>query len=162
MTDGLNDWNWSWRRRGGSWPTPAGRRHLAGGAIRAAILGVLGVGAVTARPAAAADGNSLQLGSAADVNNTATTPTMLTYAGSALTDRSALSVGAAPSAADQDTGHPAALGGYAKGALADGVHGSTNRVDGYGVVAIDKSVFPLDARSSGTAPLSGQCGFPRT
>ena len=135
----------------------AARRELADtrrsttsrrGAIRAAIVGLLGVGAVSARPAAAADGSSLQLGAGADANNTATSPTMLTYAGPALTDRSALSVGAAPSAADEDTAHPAAVGGYAKGPLADGVHGSTNRVDGYGVVAINKSAFPLDARGA--------------
>lgn len=119
----------------------SGRRHL----LRNLALGSAGaaIGATAlSNTASAGDsggapvgGNALELGS--DATNTTDTPTQLTFTGlENLTDTSLLSVGAeAPSEADGNNILPGALGGYGKGTVPNGVHGSTVSPAGFGVVA---------------------------
>jgi hypothetical protein len=127
---------------------PSSRRALLRTAAMAA--GAVGGTVLLTRPAGAADGSNLVLGSAADANNTATTPTTLTYGGT-LTDRSALTVGpAAPNATAGNNVFPAAVGGYGTGAVANGVHGSTTVLTGFGVVAANVSSFA----ASGPGPVA--------
>lgn len=129
---------------------PASRRALLRTAVVAA--GAVGGSVLLSRPAAAIDGNNLRLGAIGDANNTATTPTTLTYGGT-LTDRSALTVGAAPpSAAAGNNVFPAAVGGYGSGPVLHGVHGSTTVPTGVGVVAANLSDF--DASGPGPVALT--------
>jgi hypothetical protein len=98
----------------------------AGAAIAATAL---------SKTAGAADGDELVLGSAAI--NTSETPTYLEYtdASPALTDASLLSVGEdRPNATDGNNVFPAAVGGYGKGDVPSGLHGSTINPAGFGAV----------------------------
>jgi hypothetical protein len=129
--------------------TPTDRRALLrkiaiGGAGAAAGAVMLNNGR-----ASAADGANLVLGTAAA--NEADTPTYLTYndASAALTDASVLSVGEdRPSAADGNNVYPAAVGGYGKGDVPSGLHGSTINPAGFGVVAANLAPNP----DASTAP----------
>lgn len=102
---------------------------------------------------AAVGGNALELG--ATNTNTSSTPTQLTFSGTDdLTDTSVLSVGTgAPSSTDGNNVLPGALGGYGKGTVANGVHGSTVSPAGYGVVAAHLApVVGADADPKPAAP----------
>ena len=128
---------------------PSTRRALLRTAVAAA--GAVGGAVLLSRPAGALDGGSLQLGAIGDPNNTTTTATTLLYGGPPLADRSALTVGAAvPSAAAGNNVFPAAVGGYASGVVANGVHGSSTVPTGAGVVAANISAF----NASGPGPVA--------
>lgn len=119
----------------------SGRRHLLRNLALGSAGAAIGVSAFSNTAAAgdsggaAIGGNTLELGSTAA--NTADTPTQLTFSGlENLTDTSLLSVGTdAPSETDGNNILPGALGGYGKGIVPNGVHGSTISPVGFGVVA---------------------------
>jgi hypothetical protein len=110
--------------------------------LRTAVIGA-GAAAgtlIAARPVAAGDSGDTQInGNAVELGetNTSTLPTIIDHTGtSALTTASLLSVGEdAPSAGDGNNVFPAAVGGYGKGNVPSGVHGSTLVRDGFGIVA---------------------------
>jgi hypothetical protein len=107
------------------------------GFIRVAAAGAVGLaaGAVAfASPAAAADGQTVLLGSTGDGQNVATSRTRLRYDGTALIDTNAFTF------ADSDiatSSQPSALAGYASTRAKHGVYGFTSSSDGYGVVAVN-------------------------
>lgn len=119
----------------------SGRRHLLRNLAIGSASAAIGATALSNTAAAgdsggtAIGGNALELGDAAP--NTADTPTQLTFTGlENLTGTSLLSVGAeAPSETDGNNILPGALGGYGKGPVPNGVHGSTIAPAGFGVVA---------------------------
>ena len=120
------------------------RKIAIGGAGAAAGAVLLNNGRVSA-----ADGANLVLGSA--TNNEAETPTFLTYSdgSAALTEASLLSVGEdKPNATDGNNVFPAAVGGYGKGDVPSGLHGSTINPEGFGVVAANLAPNP----DASTAP----------
>jgi hypothetical protein len=110
------------------------RKIAIGGAGAAA-------GAVLLSNGKASAAGSLNL----DVDNEATAPTFLTYldASGALTEFSLLSVGEdKPNATDGNNVFPAAVGGYGKGDVPSGLHGSTINPAGFGVVAANLAPNP--------------------
>lgn len=144
-------------------------------AIRRLALGAVGAtagAAVLSDTASAGDsagaaigGNALELGEG--VTNTTATPTTLTSTGTdALVTTSLLSVGAeAPNDTDGNNILPAALGGYGKATVPNGVHGSSVSTQGVGVVAAHLApaqaadADPLDAAA--TALLVASVGGPQ-
>jgi hypothetical protein len=84
-------------------------------------------------------------------DNLAQNPTFLEYddASAALTEASLLSVGEdKPNATDGNNVFPAAVGGYGKGDVPSGLHGSTINAEGFGVVAANLAANP----DASTAP----------
>jgi hypothetical protein len=89
----------------------------------------------------AADGGALTIGQ----DNEAQSPTFLEYddASGALTESSLRSVGEdKPNATDGNNVFPAAVGGYGKGDVPSGLHGSTINPAGFGVVAANLGPNP--------------------
>jgi hypothetical protein len=109
--------------------------------LRTAVIsaGAAAGALVVSRPASAGDdggtqinGNAVELGE----TNTSDVPTLIDHTGPALTTTSVFSVGEdAPSAGDGNNVFPAAVGGYGKGTVPNGLHGSTLVRTGFGVVA---------------------------
>lgn len=121
------------------------RRLALGGA--GAAVGALAVG----RAAEAGDsGGGSQAERAIELGetptNTTESPTYVEYTGTdPLDTASLLSVGEdRPSDADGNEVFPAAVGGYGKGNVPSGVHGSTLNPAGFGVVAANLAPAPAD------------------
>ena len=119
-------------------PTATRRQTLRRFAVAGAgvAAGAAAAAVATNRDAAAANGDPVSAGQ----TTVATAPTIVRYTGAALTDAgpstfSAAEVPPGPSATDGVDLFPAALGGYAVSTVANGVHGSTRRAGGYGMVA---------------------------
>ena len=113
-------------------------RRLALGSVGAAAGAVaLGQHAAAGDSESATDigGNALELGD--DVINSTASATTVQYAGAdELTESSVLNVGLdGPNGTDGNNVFPGALGGYGKGVVPNGVHGSTLSTGGAGVVA---------------------------
>jgi hypothetical protein len=107
------------------------------GFMRVAAAGAAGLaaGAVAfASPAAAADGQTVLLGSTGDAQNLATSRTRVRYDGAALIDTNAFTF----TDADISTSsQPSTIAGYASTRAKHGVYGFTSSSDGYGVVAVN-------------------------
>ena len=122
-------------------------------------VGVAAAGAVGgamvfggARPVAAADNDQLTLGSAANANNTSSTPTALSYTDGPIGPSNVFTVQSSAASTVAPSPYPAALAGWAQtsGGPASGVYGYTGVTGGYGVVAF------------GNNAASGLAGVPAT
>lgn len=133
-------------------------RRLALGSVGAAAGAVaLGQNASAGDSESGTDigGNALELGD--DVTNTSASTTTVSYTGTdQLTESSALSVGTdGPNVTDGNNVFPGAVGGYGKGVVPNGLHGSTVSTMGAGVVAAhlapaqDADADPQDAAAAG-------------
>jgi hypothetical protein len=133
--------------------TPTDRRAL----LRKIAIGGAGAAAgavmLSNGRASAADGNPLTIGQ----DNEGQSPTFLEYddASGALTEASLLSVGEdKPNATDGNNVFPAAVGGYGKGDVPHGLHGSTVNPGGFGVVAANLAPNPDDSTAPTTKALA--------
>jgi hypothetical protein len=133
--------------------TPTDRRAL----LRKIAIGGAGAAAgavmLSNGRASAADGEALTIGE----ENLAQSPTFLEYddASDALTDASLLSVGEdKPNATDGNNVFPAAVGGYGKGDVPHGLHGSTVNPGGFGVVAANLAPNPEGSTAPTTKALA--------
>ena len=105
-----------------------------------------------ARPAAAVDASSLVLGSAANVDNTAQTPTLMTYTAGAIGAANVLTVQSFGTATPATSAYPSTVAGWAVTAAGppNGLYGFTSVTGGYGAVAF------------GNTAASGLAGSPAT
>ena len=166
-TTDLNDHTTNSDEAAGSSDRRKAIRRLALGAIgaTAGVVALSDTASAGDSAGGAIGGNALELGEG--VTNTSATPTTLTSTGTdPLTTTSLLSVGAeAPNGTDGNNILPGALGGYGKGTVPNGVHGSTVSTKGVGVVAAHlapaqaSDADPLDAAS--TALLVASVGGPQ-
>jgi hypothetical protein len=124
------------------------RKIAIGGAGAAAGAVLLSNG-----KASAADTDPITIGE----ENVGESPTFLTYndASSALTEFSLLSVGEdLPNDTDGNNVFPAAVGGYGKGDVPSGLHGSTINPAGFGVVAANLAPNPDGSTAATTKALA--------
>jgi hypothetical protein len=116
-------------------------------AIRALVVGGGAAAGVVAfgKSASAGDGDPIIIGAAA-TDNDAQSATTLEYDGpEILSGASVFSVSDGP--IDGNFPYPAKVGGYGGALVANGVHGSTTNVDGFGVVAASLAAAEDDAEA---------------